>query len=137
MNRNLYSLLAARFPENSAAPCMILPDGRVWTYGDVERASARIANLINALGLEPGDRVATQVEKTPEALVLYLGALRAGMVFLPLNPAYQRHELEYFINDAKPAFSSAGRRCACLPTNSRQRPAYLMSWSLTTTDAVR
>ncbi|MCK9381016.1 MAG: malonyl-CoA synthase [Sulfuritalea sp.] len=102
MNQNLYSLLSAHFPKNSAAPCMILPDGRVWTYGDVERASARMANLIVALGLKPGDRVAAQVEKTPEALVLYLAALRAGMVFLPLNPAYQRHELEYFLNDATP-----------------------------------
>ena len=102
MNHNLYALLAAHFPNNSAAPCMILPDGRVWTYGDVERASGRIANLIVALGLKPGDRVAAQVEKTPEALVLYLAAIRAGMVFLPLNPAYQRQELDHFLNDATP-----------------------------------
>ena len=102
MNQNLYSLLAAHFPQVAAAPCMILPDGRVWTYGDVERASARMANLMVALGLQPGDRVAAQVEKTPESLVLYLASLRAGMVFLPLNPAYQRHELEYFLRDAQP-----------------------------------
>ena len=102
MNRNLYHLLAAHFPKNAAAPCMILPDGRAWTYGDIERASGRIANLIVALGLKPGDRVAAQVEKTPEALVLYLAAIRAGMAFLPLNPAYQRHELDYFLGDAKP-----------------------------------
>ncbi|MEK7737932.1 MAG: malonyl-CoA synthase [Pseudomonadota bacterium] len=102
MNQNLYALLASRFPADPAAPCMILPDGRVWSYGDVERASARIANLLVALGLKPGDRVAVQVEKTPEALVLYLAALRAGMVFLPLNPAYQRKEIEYFLDDAKP-----------------------------------
>ena len=102
MNQNLYSLLAEHFPKDPAAPCMILPDGRVWTYGDVERASGRMANLIVALGLKPGDRVAAQVEKTPEALVLYLAAIRAGMVFLPLNPAYQRHELDYFLKDATP-----------------------------------
>ena len=102
MNHNLYAILASRFPHQSSAACMILPDGRVWTYGDVERASGRIAKLIAALGLKPGDRVAAQVEKTPEALVLYLAAIRAGMVFLPLNPAYQRHELEYFLGDAKP-----------------------------------
>lgn len=102
MNQNLYVLLSSKFPRDPAAPCMILPDGRVWTYGDVERASGRIANLIVALGLKPGDRVAAQVDKTPEALVLYLAALRAGMAFLPLNPAYQRHELGYFLGDAKP-----------------------------------
>ncbi len=102
MNHNLYALLSSHFPADPTAACMILPDERVWTFGDVERASARIANLIVALGLKPGDRVAAQVEKTPEALVLYLAAVRAGMVFLPLNPAYQRHELEYFLNDAQP-----------------------------------
>ena len=102
MNQNLYSLLSSHFPKNPAAPCMILPDGRVWTYGDIECASGRIANLIMKLGLQPGDRVAAQVEKTPEALVLYLAAIRAGMVFLPLNPAYQRQELDYFLGDAKP-----------------------------------
>jgi malonyl-CoA/methylmalonyl-CoA synthetase len=99
---NLYALLANHFPKDPKAPCMILPDGRVWTYDDVERASGRIANLIASLGLRPGDRVAAQVEKSAEALVLYLAALRAGMVFLPLNPAYQRHELEYFLGDAQP-----------------------------------
>ena len=102
MNQNLYSLLSSHFPKNPAAPCMILPDGRVWTYGDIECASGRIANLIMKLGLQPGDRVAAQVEKTPEALVLYLATIRAGMVFLPLNPAYQRQELDYFLGDAKP-----------------------------------
>jgi malonyl-CoA/methylmalonyl-CoA synthetase len=102
MNQNLYSLLSAHYPKDPAAPCMILPAGRVWTYGDVERASGRLANLIVALGLKPGDRVAAQVEKTPESLVLYLAVIRAGMVFLPLNPAYQRHELEFFLSDAKP-----------------------------------
>ncbi len=101
-NENLYSFLAAGFPANPAAPCMILADGRVWTYQDVQRASGRIANLMVSLGLQPGDRVAAQVEKTPEALVLYLATLRAGLVFLPLNPAYQRHELEYFLGDARP-----------------------------------
>ena len=102
MNENLYALLSSRFPGNPDAPCMILPDGRVWTYDDVERACGRMANLMVALGLKPGDRVAAQVEKTPEALVLYLAAIRAGMVFLPMNPAYRRHEVEYFIGDARP-----------------------------------
>lgn len=101
MNGNLYAVLAAHFA-GDRAPCLILPDGRAWSYGDIARASARVANLLAELGLAPGDRVAAQVEKTPEALVLYLAALRAGMVFLPLNPAYRRHEIEYFLADAEP-----------------------------------
>jgi len=99
---NLYSLLRSRFPKRLDAPCLILPDGRAWTYGDIDQASGRIAALISTLGLLPGDRVAVQVEKSPEALVLYLACLRAGTVFLPLNPAYQRHELAYFLGDAEP-----------------------------------
>jgi len=102
MNQNLYAQLAANFPRNLSAPCLVLPDGRAWSYLDMERASGRMANLLAALGLRPGDRVAAQVEKSAEALVLYLAALRAGMVFLPMNPAYQRHEVEYFLGDARP-----------------------------------
>ncbi len=101
-NRNLYALLASRFPREPNAPCLMLADGRVWSYGDIERASARMANLLRALDLRPGDRVAAQVEKTSEALVLYLATLRAGMVFLPMNPAYHRLEVEYFLGDAEP-----------------------------------
>ncbi len=103
MNDNLYALLAGRFPADPAAPCLILPDGRRVSYAELESQSARYGALLVASGVKPGDRVAVQVEKSPEALYLYLGCLRAGGVFLPLNPAYQRGEVEYFLNDARPA----------------------------------
>ncbi len=64
--------------------------------------AGRLANLLTGLGLEPGDRVAVQVEKSPEALILYLGTVRAGGVFLPLNTGYTAHELAYFLGDAEP-----------------------------------
>ncbi|HWV17562.1 MAG TPA: malonyl-CoA synthase [Rhodocyclaceae bacterium] len=102
MNHNLYAAFAARFASRLDQACLMLADGRAWTYDDVERASAKLANLLTALGLQPGDRVAAQVDKSPEALMLYLASLRAGMVFLPLNPAYQQAEVEYFLNDAQP-----------------------------------
>ena len=102
MNHNLYAAFAARFSRHPEKPCLILADGRAWTYEDIERASAKMANLLVALGLQPGDRVAVQVDKSPEALILYLASLRAGTVFLPLNPAYQLQEVEYFLNDAQP-----------------------------------
>ena len=102
MNANLYTILAGGFPTDPGALCMVLADGRVWCYGDIDQASARIANLLVDLGLAPGDRLAAQVEKSPEALVLYLACLRAGVVFVPLNPAYQRHELSHFLADATP-----------------------------------
>lgn len=78
------------------------PEGRVWTYGDMLDVSARMANVLTGLGVEPGDRVAVQVEKSPEALMLYLACLRAGAVYLPLNIAYTLAEIDYFIGDAEP-----------------------------------
>ncbi|MCZ7653944.1 MAG: AMP-binding protein [Rhodocyclaceae bacterium] len=69
----------------------------------MESQSARYGNLLVAAGLKKGDRVAAQVEKIPlRRCYLYLGCLRAGPVFLPLNPACQRREVEYFLDDAKP-----------------------------------
>ena len=102
MNENLYQILESCFPENPDAPCLILPDGSMISYGKMKRESARYASLLTALGVQPGDRVAVQVRKSPQALCLYLGALRAGAVYLPMNDAYQRHEIEYFLGDATP-----------------------------------
>jgi malonyl-CoA/methylmalonyl-CoA synthetase len=102
MNENLYEILQSGFPENPEEPCLILPDGSEVSYGRLQLESARYASLLAALDVQPGDRVAVQVRKSPQALFLYLGALRAGAVYLPMNDAYQRHEIEYFLGDAAP-----------------------------------
>lgn len=102
VDANHYSLIARCFPEDPDTPVLETDEGGVWTYGDLDRESARYACLLHGLGLQPGDRVAAQVEKSPQALVLYLAALRAGMAFLPLNTAYQTREIEYFLGDAEP-----------------------------------
>lgn len=77
-------------------------DGRIYRYNDVMQDSARFANLLIERGVKPGDRVAVQVPKSVEALMLYLGTVRAGGVFLPLNTAYTVTEIEYFLNNATP-----------------------------------
>jgi malonyl-CoA/methylmalonyl-CoA synthetase len=77
-------------------------DGTRWTYDDMLSFSAAIAARLVDLGVRPGDRVAVQVEKSPQALMLYLACLRAGAVYLPLNTAYTLAELEYFVGDAEP-----------------------------------
>jgi len=102
MNANLYSLFESRFPKDRAAPLLILDDGRVVSYAEAEATSARYAAFLAGLGLEPGDRVAVQTEKSPEALLLYLACLRAGLVYLPLNTAYQEGEVGYFLGNAQP-----------------------------------
>ena len=101
-NANVYACLEAHFPADRFAPCLETPDGAVWTSADVDAESARYANLIAQRGVEPGDRVAVQVEKSPRALILYLACLRAGAAYLPLNPAYPERELDYFLGDAEP-----------------------------------
>ncbi|HEY2835558.1 MAG TPA: malonyl-CoA synthase [Rhizomicrobium sp.] len=78
-------------------------DGRDLTYGGLQALSARLAGALEALGVKPGDRVAAQVEKSPEAIALYLATVRSGAVWLPLNTAYTRAELAYFVTDAEPA----------------------------------
>ncbi|MEI4484214.1 MULTISPECIES: malonate--CoA ligase [unclassified Phyllobacterium] len=77
-------------------------NGRCWTYGDMLLWSGKIAGAIDTLGVRPGDRVAVQVEKSAEALMLYLACIRCGAVYLPLNTAYTLAELDYFIGDAEP-----------------------------------
>jgi malonyl-CoA/methylmalonyl-CoA synthetase len=77
--------------------------GKCYSFGDIECQTARFANALARLGVKPGDRVAVQADKSPEALFLYLACLRAGAAYLPLNTAYTQAELEYFLTDAEPA----------------------------------
>jgi malonyl-CoA/methylmalonyl-CoA synthetase len=102
MNANLYALFESHFPDGSGEPCIVAPGGPVVHYDELAAASARIAHLLVAAGCRPGDRVAVQVDKHWPVLPLYLGCLRAGLVYLPLNTGYQKSELAYFIGDAEP-----------------------------------
>ena len=101
---NLFDLIAARArsPEQAA---METPDATRLTYGALFERSARAANALVALGVEPGSRVAVQVDKSTDVIVLLLACLRAGAAFLPLNTAYTLAELEYFLGDAEPALT--------------------------------
>ncbi|MRU16642.1 malonyl-CoA synthase [Roseovarius sp. A21] len=81
-------------------PFLHLPDGQTITHQDFLATSAQIANVMTQIGLTPGDRVAVQVQKSPEALALYAACAQAGLVFLPLNTAYTVDELSYFIENS-------------------------------------
>src|SRR3984885_1783682 len=78
-------------------------DGQRISYGDLVARAGQMANVLVDRGVKPGDRVAAQTEKSVSGLVLYLAAVRAGAVYLPLNTAYTLNELEYFVGDAEPA----------------------------------
>jgi malonyl-CoA/methylmalonyl-CoA synthetase len=102
MSANLYELFESRFPADRKSPLLLLDSGSVVTYAEAHATSARYARLLASRGVRPGDRVAVQVEKSPEALLLYLACLRAGFVYLPLNSAYHEGEVRYFLENAKP-----------------------------------
>ncbi|MEJ8473229.1 malonate--CoA ligase [Roseibium algae] len=102
MTNHLFSEIHANMPD-PAKTFLETAEGQVLTYGDVVGLSARYANALAGLGVKPGDRVAVQVEKTPDALMLYLATVRVGGVFLPLNTAYTPAEIDYFVTDAEPS----------------------------------
>lgn len=103
MNANLYALFRSRFPHDLDDCWLETADGHYYSWRDLDRGSARIANLLTSLKLPAGSRIAAQVEKSPEALMLYLATVRAGFVYLPLNTAYRATEISYFIDNASPA----------------------------------
>jgi malonyl-CoA/methylmalonyl-CoA synthetase len=113
MNENLFAALRGAFPADLDTTAIETCDGPrlFYTWRDLERATARIANLLASLDLPEGSRVAVQTEKSVEALLLYLAVLRAGYVYLPLNTAYQASEIEYFVGNAEPAV------VVCAPKN--------------------
>jgi len=106
MTGNLFSALRAAFPsdlDSTAIETAASPEPLRYTWRDLERGTAMLANLFDSLALPRDSRIAVQVDKSVEALMLYLAVLRAGHVYLPLNNAYQAAEIEYFIGNAEPA----------------------------------
>lgn len=111
MPTSFYTLIENSFPEDGRQIAIEAPDrphdrkhGRAsWSFNELKAAVARYASLIAQLGLKRGDRVAVQVEKSPEALFLYLACLRGGFVFLPMNTAYRTDEVDYLVGNAEPA----------------------------------
>ena len=122
MTNHLFDgLLAGR--ESDPRTLLFHPDGRRLNWAELVALSGRYANLLQAQGVLPGDRVAVQVDKSVDAIALYLATVRVGGVFLPLNTAYTAKEIEYFIGDAEPRLfvcdpereaEYAQLDCACL-----------------------
>jgi len=105
MNHSIFAALRSQFPHDLDSTAIETADGTpaCYSWRDLDRATAMMANLFAALDLPAGSRIAVQTEKSVEALMLYLAVLRAGYVYLPLNTAYQAAEIEYFIGNAEPA----------------------------------
>ena len=112
-NANLFCALRQAFPADLDTVAIETADGEplYYTWRDLDRGTAMLANLLASLELPPGARIGVQTEKSVEALMLYLAVLRAGFVYLPLNSAYQSAEIDYFIANAQPSV------VVCAPRN--------------------
>lgn len=133
MPPSFYALIEASFPADRHRMAIEVPDRRrgraSWTFAELASATARMASLFAGLGLKRGDRVAVQVEKSPEALIVYLACLRGGFVFLPMNTAYRADEVDYLIGDAEPALvvCDPSREAETREIVARHRPAHVMT----------
>jgi malonyl-CoA/methylmalonyl-CoA synthetase len=105
---NLGTLISGRWPADPSTVLLDTPGRPPMTYGDADRQSARFANALSAAGIGPGDRVAMQVDKSPEAIVLYLAIVRSGAVLIPINTSYTDAELDYLVADAEPSLLVMG-----------------------------
>jgi malonyl-CoA/methylmalonyl-CoA synthetase len=130
----LLSLMAAVDP-TSSAPFLLDATGEVTaTYGDAARRSAQLANALRDAGLVSGDRLAMQVEKSAEALMLYLACLRSGIVLLPMNTGYTAAEVGHLVADARPALVVDDQRLAELGEVADGCRAAFVDHVATTTD---
>ena len=103
VDSGFFGLLRERFMPVMERPMLRVPGGPTVTYGEMDTRSALAAGWLRSQGVSAGDRVAVQIPKSVDAVALYLGVLRLGAVYVPLNPAYTATEIEWFVGDAEPA----------------------------------
>jgi malonyl-CoA/methylmalonyl-CoA synthetase len=90
---------ARKFPDKVALEFIAPPHIEV-TYGELDVLVDQTAGYLQSLGLQPGDRVALQLSKSLECILLHLATIQAGAISLPLNPSYPPDELRYFLEDS-------------------------------------
>ncbi|MEX0504156.1 malonyl-CoA synthase [Alphaproteobacteria bacterium LSUCC0719] len=96
----------------SSSKTFLYTDTGEVSFADFTALTNRLARLLTAAGLAPGDRVAVQADKSVMLLALYAATVKAGGVYLPLNTGYTAAELDYFLGDAKPRIVIAGSAAA-------------------------
>ena len=102
MNHNLYKILYENFKSDLDKICIEIPYNKKISFKDLDILSAHFASFLNDLGLKKGDRMICQIDKSLSAIGLYLGCLRAGIIYTPLNTSYTNDEVEYFIQNIEP-----------------------------------
>ena len=100
MSNHLYDGVFA--PHADSTKTFLYTADRDISFAEFTALTDRIAAMLVAQGLAPGDRVAVQADKSVMLLALYAATVKAGGVYLPLNTGYTASELDYFLGDAKP-----------------------------------
>ncbi len=88
---------AEKFPDKTALVC----EGNRLTFRELEVSANRLAHCLLDAGLARSDRVAVYLEPCPEAVVAIFGALKAGCVFVVVNPQVKAKKLAYILNDCQ------------------------------------
>lgn len=102
---NLYNLLYRANADGLDNTALLTPGRDAVSFAQLFYLSAAMATALATMGAKAGDRVLVQVDKSPDAVALYLACLRGGFVLVPLNTAYTSAELDYFLRDAEPAIT--------------------------------
>lgn len=117
VSHNLYTILTSRTLKQPEKPFLVVGESETITFGRMADTSMQVAGWLRACGVTKGDRVLVQLDKSPASVALYLGCLRVGAIYVPLNTAYTEKELDYFLEDADPAMvvASPGMAAASAP----------------------
>ncbi len=134
MNHNLYAILRESFGRDWKHPALIAPDGLTLSYRDLDDRTARFAAVLAARHVAPGDRVLVRIDKSVDAIALYLGCLRLGAIYVPLNPAYTASEVEYFSADAEPSLYVSAELIAALAAEADKVPPLEGIWQASADD---
>lgn len=128
-NANILAHFLAAAAEAGDKPFLVEGEQTLLAFADLDRRTGQLASRLRALGGKVGDRIVVQVDKSPENILLYLAAARAGMVYVPLNTAYTAAELEYFLGDAEPSIA------VCRPADEAAVRPLLQAGALVTLGA--
>ena len=101
INKNLYTYFEQKFLRYNNRSFLVSDHGTL-KYDEIHNETGRYVSMFTEMQINKGDRIVVQVEKSIEAVLLYLACLRYGAIYIPLNPAYTKEEVEYFLQDSDP-----------------------------------
>ncbi len=103
LSHNIYELFLSKFADSLNRPFLTIPGGLTYTFGQLDRRSAAMATVLAHNGVRPGDRVVAQIDKSPDAIALYLACLRGGFTYVPLPKNRSVEDIGFYLGDVEPS----------------------------------